>query len=190
MRVAVLLAALCPAAHGAEIRRVDVEHIDARYYVDSESLLDAPIESVFAVLTDYEHFDRISSVFTESRFLEPVVDGEGLVYTRAEGCVLFFCQTVERVEKLEIDPVTDIVATADPGRSNLKYSRAHWQLEQAEEGTRVFYRLEMEPDFWVPPLIGPWVIRRSLSRNGSEAVARIEQLARERTDAHLGAHRP
>lgn len=187
MCAAVLLLVLATAAQGAEIRRVDVEHAGERYYVDSESLVEAPIESVYAVLTDYEHFERISSVFTASRVLEPVVDGRGLVYTRAEGCLLFFCQTVERVETLEVDPVTDIVATADPERSDLRFSRAHWQLETAGAGTRVRYRLELEPDFWVPPVIGPWAIRRSLTRNGAEAVDRIELLARERAASRLGA---
>jgi len=190
MRAAVLFLAFTAGAQSAEIRRVDVDHAGERYYVDSESLVDAPIESVYAVLTDYEHFERISSVFTDSRYLEPVEDGEGVVYTRAQGCVLFFCQTVERVEKLEVDPVTDIVATADPERSDLRYSRAHWRLERAGEATRVLYSLEMEPDFWVPPVIGPWVIQRSLTRNGAEAVARIELLARERAASLLGAHRP
>jgi hypothetical protein len=41
------------------------------------------------------------------------------------------------------------------------------------------YRLEMEPDFWVPPLIGPWYLKRTLSHGGVRAVSRIERLARE-----------
>ncbi|MGH8495200.1 MAG: SRPBCC family protein [Gammaproteobacteria bacterium] len=181
-----LLVTFCLAAQAAEIRRVDVEHEGKRYYVDSDTIVDAPIESVYAVLTDYEHFDLISSVFTESRFIEPVVDGSGLVYTRAQGCILFFCNTIERVERLEVRPVSDIVTVADPERSDVKYSRAHWQLEEDRQGTRVRYSLELEPDFWVPPVIGPWLIKRSLTRNGEEAVARIELLALERASARVG----
>ncbi len=41
------------------------------------------------------------------------------------------------------------------------------------------YRLTMEPDFWVPPLIGPWVLKQRLMRGGTGAVNRIERLARE-----------
>jgi hypothetical protein len=43
----------------------------------------------------------------------------------------------------------------------------------------MIYRLEMEPDFFVPPLIGPWYLQRTLSRGGVRAVMRIERLARE-----------
>lgn len=182
------LIAICLPAQAAEIRRVDVDHTGARYHVESETLVEAPIESVYAVLTDYEHFHRISSVFTESRVVEPIVNGAGVVYTRAQGCILFFCQTVVRVERLELDPLTDIVAIADPELSDVKYSRAHWQLDETERGTRIRYRHEMEPDFWVPPVIGPWLIKRSLTANGEEAVERIELLARERASARIGAY--
>ena len=53
MRVGLLLlVTFCLAAQGAEIRRVEVEHAGDRYYVDSDTIVDAPIESVYAVLTD------------------------------------------------------------------------------------------------------------------------------------------
>ena len=41
------------------------------------------------------------------------------------------------------------------------------------------YRLTMEPDFWIPPLIGPWVLKQRLERGGSGAINRIERLAIE-----------
>ena len=41
------------------------------------------------------------------------------------------------------------------------------------------YKLEMEPDFFVPPVVGPWYLKRTLSQGGLRAVARIERLARE-----------
>ena len=41
------------------------------------------------------------------------------------------------------------------------------------------YKLEMEPDFFVPPVLGPWYLKRTLSQGGLRAVTRIERLARE-----------
>jgi hypothetical protein len=32
-----------------------------------------------------------------------------------------------------------------------------------------------EPDFWVPPVIGPWLIQRKLVRELTETMAYIEQ---------------
>jgi hypothetical protein len=36
----------------------------------------------------------------------------------------------------------------------------------------------MEPDFWLPPFVGPWFLERTLARGGVDAVDRIEELAR------------
>jgi hypothetical protein len=42
----------------------------------------------------------------------------------------------------------------------------------------------MEPDFFVPPVVGPWYLKRTLSQGGQRAVVRIERLARELDGRH------
>ena len=41
----------------------------------------------------------------------------------------------------------------------------------------MIYDFEMEPGFWVPPIIGPYVIKRALKASGANAVNRIEAVA-------------
>jgi len=43
----------------------------------------------------------------------------------------------------------------------------------------VAYRLTMEPAFWVPPAIGPYLIKRKLRNDGGDAINRIEEIARQ-----------
>jgi hypothetical protein len=52
-------------------------------------------------------------------------------------------------------------------------------LERDGENTKMTYKLEMEPDFFVPPVVGPWYLKRTLSQGGQRAVVRIERLARQ-----------
>jgi len=181
--VRIVLLAVAAAASGgisaATIRDVTMEHDGTRYRLTSSTYVDAPREAVFRVLTDYERFDRISSVYAESRFLPPDSDGTTLVYTRLEGCVLFFCKSVERVERMETEEPAFIRTTADPARSDFRYARSEWHLEPESLGTNVIYEMELEPDFWVPPIIGPWMIKRRLLSGGVDAVARIEGLAQQ-----------
>jgi hypothetical protein len=165
-------------AGAAEIRTFRCDREAARYHVVSDTFIDAPVDAVFGVLIDYEHYDRISSVFKESRYLERNPDGSGVVYTKARGCIAFFCTTVERVERLEVVPGVEIVATVIPEQSNARYSRAQWRLEPEGQGTLLHYDLEMEPDFWIPPVIGPPVVRHALKQGGARAAERIEDLAR------------
>jgi hypothetical protein len=76
-------------------------------------------------------------------------------------------------------PDAEIVATVIPERSNARYARTQWRLQPLDGGTLLRYELEMEPDFWVPPVIGPPLVKRALKQGGARAAARVENLARQ-----------
>lgn len=173
-----LICLVASAAHAADIRSVTVEREGKRYVMESVTWFDAPINGVFDVLTDYAQFQRISSVYADARFLAPAEDGTPQVYTLVKGCVLWFCQSMARTERLETNGTAFIRAFADPDGSDFKYSDATWSLRTEANGTLVAYRIEMQPAFWVPPVIGPFVMKRQLIKGGRDAVSRIEALAK------------
>lgn len=163
----------------AEVRSIDIEHDGERYRLVSTSHFDASREDVYAALIDYDRLTEISAAIEDSHYLDATDAGLPLVYTRIGACMLFFCKTVEKVERLEADRPCYIATTALPAQSNVRYSRSEWLLTQADDGgTRVIYRLGFEPDFWVPPFIGPYVIRKMLRKEGVAAVQVIEDMAR------------
>ncbi len=168
---------LSSLASSATIRTLEVSKHGGRYELVADTFLDAPADAIFAVLIDYDRFDRISSVYKESGFMEPAPDGTPIVYTRMAGCMLFYCMNMRLVSRLEMEEPKYIRATTLPDRSDFTYALAEWLLEPEASGTHLTYRLEMEPDFWVPPIIGPWVLKRTLRRGGGAAVQRIERLA-------------
>jgi hypothetical protein len=175
---ALAVSALCAAA---TIDDLDVIRQRGRYLLEAEVRLAATPESIYTVLTDFDanRYSRISRAYKESRYLEPAADGTPLVYTRMEGCALWHCMSLERTERLETDAPYRIKSIALPEASNFKYSTSEWLHEHDGEDTRMIYKLEMEPDFFVPPLVGPWYLTRTLSQGGQRAVMRIERLARE-----------
>ncbi len=168
-------AALWPAT----IRTIEVAHDHGVYRLVSDAYIDAPREAIFAVLTDYERFGRISSAYTNYGFMEPAADGVPIVYTTMKGCVWFFCLSMRRVERMETRSPGFIRTDTLPEQSDFKSSVSEWTLTPEAGGTKMTYRLMMEPDFWIPPLIGPWVLKQRLTRGGTGAVNRIEHLARE-----------
>ncbi len=179
-RVAVLLTAAVLAtwlARAATLDSVIVTYESGRYGLEAEAFMDAPRESIFAVLVDYERIGRLSRAYKEYGFMDPAPDGTPIVFTRLEGCVLIFCRSLRRVERLEGDEPGYIRTVMLPEQSDFSYGLAQWWLVPEATGTRVTYHLEMEPDFWVPPLIGPWILQRRLKRGGEAAVGRIERLA-------------
>jgi hypothetical protein len=183
IRAAAALGALVASAlaAAAAIDELDVKRQRGRYSLEAEATLAATPESIYAVLTDFDDnaYSRISRAYKESRYLEPAADGTPLVYTRMEGCALWHCMVLERTERLETDAPRWIKSTTLPEGSNFKFSTSEWVLERDGENTKMTYKLEMEPDFFVPPVIGPWYFKRTLSQGGLRAVTRIERLARE-----------
>lgn len=174
------LALSAMSAGAAELRSLKVQRDNGHIIVGSETFIDAPPAEVFEILADYEGFQRISDVFDETRFIERDADGNGLVYSRVSGCVLLFCKTIERVEELTVDPGRKITAVAVPEDSDVEYSTAHWVFEEEAEGTRIEYRLDFKPDFWVPPVLGPMIIRAKLRSRAEAAADRVEEMANRR----------
>ena len=175
-----LLALLLPFARGAEIMDIKVDRDGRRYTLVSTMHFDAMPDQVFSVLIDYDELAGVSTTIKESRYLESDGDSRTLVYTRIGVCAFFFCTTVEKIEYLEFTRPVYIRTTAIPERSDVRYSRSEWQIPADDRGgTQVIFRLEFEPDFWIPPIFGPMVIKRILIADGASAVDLIEALAQK-----------
>lgn len=173
------LPALMPAYLGAaDIRSIQMLHEDGRYTVHAETFLTAAPQLVYSVLLDYDNFSRLSESITESRWLDDTSNHLPLAYTRIDSCVAFFCRKLEKVETVELIGEREIRTAALPGRSDFRYHRARWRVAAAEGGSIIYYELEMEPDFWVPPLVGPWAIKRKASQSALKIAERLEYMSR------------
>lgn len=167
------------ALQAAELLDVEVDLRNKRYRLYSEVEFNASREALYDLLIDYEKFDMFTSAIVESSNKGLDEKGRPGFYARMEGCVLLFCKSFIRNGYLLLTPITEIVAITNPEESDFKFSRERWQLIPNGEGTLMIYDFEMEPAFWVPPVIGPYFIQRTLKRGAHRAVDRIERLALE-----------
>ena len=182
LRKSLYLAILCTLSinvvGGDEIRSVSVTFEDGRYHLSSKSLFAVAQDDLYAVLIDYDLSTKFTSLIVESRNVEPGADGMPRFYTRMEGCILFWCKTFVRNGYLLLASKNLIVAITDPETSDFEFGRERWQLSEEDGGTLVIYDFEMEPRFWVPPIIGPYFIKQVLKDSGTRAINRIGDLAR------------
>jgi Polyketide cyclase / dehydrase and lipid transport len=179
--VAALLLPQGPPAAAAELRDIAVEKNGDRYHLSSTTYFNVTQSQLYNVLIDYDKYLLFSSAFVEAENRAPDGQGRPQFYTKMEGCVLLFCRAYIRVGHLELEPEHEIIAIVDPEQSNFDYSRERWQLVPDGEGTILIYNFEMEPGFWVPPIVGPYVIKRALRSAGGNAVDRIEAVALGKT---------
>lgn len=166
-------------AAAADLRNVEVDRKDGRYFLISEVWFDTDVESIYSVFLDYDLASRFSGFIVESRNLKPDENGQRRFYIRNEGCVWFYCKSFERTGYVEHAPHRYIHSTADPELSDFHASLETWSFAPDGAGTVVIYTFEFEPKFWIPPLIGPYVLQRKLKNDSIRALHRIEALAQD-----------
>ncbi|MDA0706589.1 MAG: SRPBCC family protein [Proteobacteria bacterium] len=176
-RVCLLMLLFAGVVGAAELRNVAVDHVDGRYKLTSEVWFDTDIESIFAVFLDYDLAAQFTSFIVEARNLEPDENGRRRFYIRNQGCAWFFCSTFERSGHVEHEARQFIRSTADPEVSDFEFGLEEWRFQSEGEGTLVAYDFEFEPKFWIPPLIGPYVLQLKLQRDSAGAIHRIEAIA-------------
>jgi hypothetical protein len=167
----------------AELTYLDVSRDNRTISVAAEVNIDAPLQQVYAILSDYEGLSQMSERFREARVGNQAADGSLLIYTRVEGCVWFLCRDVERYSRLLGNGTNRLEVTVLPEGSDFEYGYEQWRLFETRKGTTVEYAHELRPKFWVPPVIGVWVIKRALRSDALKVAQHIEQSAFADADA-------
>lgn len=174
-----LILCLCSSAYAAQFHSLHVSRNGKLYSMSAQVYLDAPVPQVYRVLTDYDHLTRISGVIRKSYLVKRVDAHVAVVYTESRACVLFFCHTIQETQQVTESPPTDLHSEVIPDESNVKQATSTWHLEPDGQGTLMQWSLSVEPEFWIPPLIGPALLEGELRAEGEYSARGIEKLARE-----------
>jgi hypothetical protein len=76
---------------------------------------------------------------------------------------------VHHRQVVEESPPNRIMATTIAEHSDLREGSADWRVVADGERTYIEYRMNMRPSFFVPPLIGPAMVRAAM-REEAEAL--------------------
>ena len=175
--------AAVPAA-AFEIQSVDVRHDDGdRYHVAMRVTLDAPATDTYAVFADPARLREVNAAIREVQVLEELAPQLRRVRTRVRACVAFYCRHLQQVQDMRYQPSSEggrIEAQVLPDRSDFRFGQASWTFAPCPaHRTCLAFDAELEPAFWVPPLLGPWLIQRKLRDEAIETSRGLERLARE-----------
>ena len=179
VRVLPVLLALLTAAPGAAmtVDRLVVGERDGTYFVEFESALDAPVQAVIAVLTDYQRYPSLDPRIAEARIVEDS-DGRPLLFTRLRGCLgSWLCRDMDRYERIT-QTETLLVAESVAGMGDLLHGRAVTHFEARDGRTQISYRTDFEPSFWMPRLLVRAAMLRTLESATREMFDNVEARAR------------
>ena len=179
--LAIILTLTTHSTLAAEMLHMELWEENDTYHLRSASMINAPPELIINTLLDYDNFYRLSGGIKETRYLKPDPDGVPVALTVVESCVLFFCKQITKTERVLHTSHNEIVLEVDPARSDFKFMRSRWSVSKKGKSTVLSYDMDMQANFWIPPLIGTWAIKHKLYSSAMNMANRMEIMARTDT---------
>ena len=176
-RSAVLLLALAAVSYSmaVEIDDVQISQKGRVYRAQLTFDVTASVDQVASVLTDYEHPNRLTPDVT-GREIVGRQNGVTRVRTEIHSCVVFFCKNITLTQDVTV-VAGAIKADIVPEESDFRSGYLLWSITSGDlGGAHIQYESVIEPDFFIPPLVGGYFMRK---RFRQQIFATAENLERE-----------
>ncbi len=156
----------------------------ARFLIDMHIAIDGAAPEVFLALQDYAAMPRYNRDLRAVRVAATSEPNRVRLFTTAHTCVLLFCKTVHQEE------IMTATAEASGGILDAELipqhgafaGRGRWIIRpcgRQRSPACMEIRLELIPAFWVPPVIGPWLVRRKMYEEAQRSSVGLEQMAQD-----------
>ena len=168
--------ALWPALGAAQPIEVRVEKRGEQIVVDVEATVAAEPRYVWAVLTDYDHMATYLSMLKSSAVVRR--EGNSLqVEQTGDAKRAFLHFTFHTLRAVELVPGKEITSHLIKG--DFQSYAFTTRIDEKGTGTMITHHGEYVPNAWVPPGIGPSLIRAETTKQYKELIA--EMLRRRNT---------
>jgi hypothetical protein len=161
-----------------EIKTATVQYENGVYTISFEATLAATQPNVFRIVTDYSQLSRLNDMIDTSSLLTRPghfpAKREIIMHT----CVLFYCRQVTLVETVNEYNMDTVIAMIVPAESDFMIGESRWWVKSMnQQTTQIILNSRLQPNFWIPPVIGPWLIKKKMIKEISVMVERLELLA-------------
>lgn len=171
-----LLLGLVPNVHAADElphqTTVTIVRNGGVFEIEAQSRIAANRETAWSVLTDYEGYALFVPGMTSSRRIsaEPL-----RIEQHGKFGILFLVKHIYSTLDVHEDPPSAIRFNAVDG--NMRRLETDVSIVQDGDTILLIYRSTIEPDFWVPPLIGSSILRAGIRRKLISVSDEIERRA-------------
>ena len=146
------------------------------FEIDAPSHIASNREIAWAVLTDYDGYaEFVPGMISSQRVGEQPLR----IKQHGEFGILFLIKHIYSTLDVHEDPPSSIRFKAVEG--NLRRLETQVNIVQDGDATVLTYRSTIEPDFWVPPLLGTSIVRAGIRRKLISVSAEIERRAAQET---------
>ena len=167
----------CSTVFAGDIDELMVTENDGIYQIKVSAQIAVAEKHVRQVITDYAHAYRINRSIIESEVLKSSIAGNVRVRARVLACVPLFCLEAERVDEVSTLSSGDIKAVIVPEKSDFHSGEALWKIIPDGNTTQLIYLASIEPNFFIPPVIGTQLVIDNMREQFIATFSRIEQVA-------------
>jgi hypothetical protein len=164
-------------ANAFQVEHRAVQFADRHYRFELVVTLDAPPDKVQAVLRDYEHYPDLDDRILSAKVIARPSSNVALLQTLLRACFGPFCRNVHRIERVTESRYA-LAAVSDPKRSDVKFGESYTALSPVDQDhSRVSYRTDIVPDFWIPSLVGRRFMLKTLEDATTTLFRNVERKA-------------
>ena len=173
-----------------DFTEAEVTEEDGVFRIKVSAIIEAPPDYIRYILADSAHIYRLSPSIIESEVLPSSPAGEKQVRTKLLCCTSLFCREIERVDIVRMLKSGDFEAEIIPTLSEFKSGKASWKITAMNDASHVVYEAHLEPDFFIPPVVGTHLVKQHLLEEFTTTFIRIERIAsfnaqRDRSAGHM-----
>ena len=183
LATAVLLLGMSFTLYSGDIEYAHASHSKGEYEVEIAAMLSGHWQDIYEVATDFHQLSRLSDIIVDAGVIENENDDTSEVIRRwlvTRICFPFYCFSATLVEDVQFNGSNTIKTSIIPDESDFEYGEAEWQIEsEGEENTLISFHGRFKPDFWIPPLIGPVLVKRIMVNATSQTMLAMEQLVQD-----------
>jgi hypothetical protein len=134
-------------------------------FVDVDCPVDAPSPVVWEVLTDYGHMAQFISNLEHSR-IESRAGNVLRVHQNGKVSRGFLSMAFDNVREIELEPYREIRSRMISG--DMKTSAFTTRIVEIDGRVRIVNAGRYQPTLWIPPVIGPALIRAETQKQFGE----------------------
>jgi len=160
-----------------ELQQSDVVYKEGVYLLNFAACLDGQFSKVYTLLTDYENLHRLNNDLLDSKILSKNSYEIYRLQFIARTCILMFCFKKTLVVDVEELSKGEFNATVITELGDFSSGHATWHLTSIGiQQTHVRFEGVVQPNFWLPPIIGSVLIRHKIRKLSLESIQQIEHL--------------
>lgn len=155
--------------------RQDIEYFNGRILVDYRVNLDVSISTLKHTLEDFENFSKLSPLIVKSQIKH---NGKDKVIEQVlRPCVLGICYSLKKHQKIHPGENGTTVATIIPQAGHFDSGFERWSVETFNDQTVLNYQADLTPGFFIPPIIGPILLRKFIHKELSDVAHKLSNLS-------------